>query len=57
MTRRRLAATLVLLLLGTPLRAEQRTTHPYLGITLIDRTESSPRAVHLHVECLHDSGL
>lgn len=49
MNGRRLAATLVLLLLGAPLRAEQRITHPYLGITLIDRTESAPRAVRLHV--------
>src|SRR6185369_9129368 len=45
----RLTAVLVLLLPGVPLRAEQRITHPYLGITLVDRTESSPRAVHLHV--------
>jgi hypothetical protein len=46
---RRLTATLVLLLLGVPLHAGQRITHPYLGITLVDRTESSPRAVHVHV--------
>lgn len=49
MTPRRVTATLVLLLLGVPLHAERRATHPYLGITLIDRTESSPRAVHMHV--------
>jgi exopolysaccharide biosynthesis protein len=39
----------VLLWLGVPLHAEQRVTHPYLGITYIDRTESAPRAVHMHV--------
>lgn len=46
---RRLRATLVLLWLGVPLHAEQRVTHPYVGITLVDRTESAPRAVHMHV--------
>ena len=49
MTRRRLRAAVVLLCLGVPLHAEQRATHPYLGITLIDRTESAPRPVHMHV--------
>ena len=49
MTVRRLAAALVLLWLGVPLHAEQRLTHPFLGITYIDRTESAPRAVHMHV--------
>ena len=49
MTARRLAATLVLLWLGVPLHAEQRIAHPFLGITYIDRTESLPRAVHMHV--------
>ena len=49
MTRRRLRAAVVLLWLGVPLHAEQRATHPYLGITLIDRTESAPRPVHMHV--------
>jgi exopolysaccharide biosynthesis protein len=39
----------VLFWLGVPLHAEQRVTHPYLGITYIDRTESAPRAVHMHV--------
>jgi exopolysaccharide biosynthesis protein len=48
-TPRRLAATLVALWLGVPLHAEQRTTHPYIGITYIDRTESAPRAVHMHL--------
>jgi exopolysaccharide biosynthesis protein len=43
------AATLVLLLLGAPLRAEQRLTQPYLGVTYIDRTEDAPRPVHMHV--------
>jgi len=46
---RRLAATVVVLWLGVPLHAEQRLTHPYLGITYTDRTESAPRAVHMHI--------
>jgi hypothetical protein len=46
---RRLAATLVCIWLGVPLHAGQRTTHPFLGITYIDRTEDAPRAVHMHV--------
>ena len=40
---------LVALWLGVPLYAEQRATHPYIGITYIDRTESAPRAVHMHL--------
>ena len=44
-----LRATLVLLWLGVPLRAEQRVTHPYLGIAYVDRTETAPRALHMHV--------
>ena len=49
MSLRRLAATFVLLWLGVPLHAEQRVTHPYLGITYVDRTESAPRALHMHI--------
>jgi hypothetical protein len=44
-----LAAAALLPFVGTPLQAEQRVTQPYVGITLVDRTESSPRAVHMHV--------
>jgi hypothetical protein len=29
--------------------AQPRVTHPYSGITYIDRIESSPRALHMHV--------
>ncbi len=32
-----------------PAAREQRLTHPFLGITYIDRTQSAPRAVHMHV--------
>jgi len=46
---RRLAATVVVLWLGVPLHAEQHVTHPYLGITYVDRTESAPRALHMHI--------
>jgi exopolysaccharide biosynthesis protein len=34
---------------GTLLHAEQRVAHPYLGITYVDRTESAPRALHMHI--------
>ncbi len=49
---RRLAAVILALALqsaGNPLRAGQIGTHPYQGITYIDRTELSPRRVHMHV--------
>ena len=49
MTRRRFAATLFLLSLGLPLHAEQHASHPYLGITYIDRAEPAPRPVHMHI--------
>jgi exopolysaccharide biosynthesis protein len=48
-TRAARLTAVVLLWLAVPLHAEQRATHPYLGITHIDRTESAPRAVHMHV--------
>jgi len=31
------------------LHADQRVTHPYVGVAYIDRTETSPRAVHMHI--------
>lgn len=53
MTRRlalRLGAILVTLTGPTAaLQSEQRVTQPYLGITYIDRTEKTPRPVHLHI--------
>ena len=49
MSVRRLAAAFVVLWLGVPLHAEQHVTHPYLGITYVDRTESAPRALHMHI--------
>ena len=49
MTRIGRLTTLIVLWLGVPLHAEQRATHPFLGITYIDRTESAPRAVHMHI--------
>jgi len=45
----RLAAAAILLSIGVPLHAEQRVAHPYLGITYVDRTESAPRALHMHI--------
>jgi exopolysaccharide biosynthesis protein len=45
----RLAAAAILLSVSAPLHAEQRVAHPYLGITYIDRTESAPRALHMHI--------
>ena len=49
MTRIGRLTTLIVLWLGVPLHAEQRATHPFLGVTYIDRTESAPRAVHMHI--------
>ena len=49
MTRIGRLTTLIVLWLGVPLHAEQRATYPFLGITYIDRTESAPRAVHMHI--------
>ena len=31
------------------LRAAERVPHPYAGISYIDRTESSPRPLHMHI--------
>jgi hypothetical protein len=42
-------AALVLLCGGRSLRAGQRVSEPYQGVTYIDRTETAPRAVHMHV--------
>jgi hypothetical protein len=44
-----LLAAIVLLSAGTIARAEQRVSQPFVGITLVDRTDSAPRAVHMHV--------
>ena len=44
-----LMALAVGLALGASGRADVRTLHPYLGITYIDRLESSPRPVHMHI--------
>lgn len=49
MSARRLSAILLVLWLGVPLHAEQHLTHPFAGITYIDRTEAAPRAVHMHI--------
>lgn len=35
-------------LIGTA-QATTTVTHPYLGITYIDRTETAPRALHMHI--------
>jgi exopolysaccharide biosynthesis protein len=45
----RLAAAAILLSVCAPLHAEQRVAHPYQGITYVDRTESAPRALHMHI--------
>lgn len=45
----RLCAAAVLLAACAPLHAEQRVTHPYVGVAYIDRTETSPHAVHMHI--------
>jgi hypothetical protein len=46
---RRLVATAVLLCAGVLLRAEQRVTQPYSGISRVDSNEAAPRAVHMHI--------
>jgi len=49
---RLLAAVVIALALpstGRPIRADQTVTHPFEGVTYIDRTETSPRSVHMHV--------
>jgi hypothetical protein len=45
----RLLASIALLVLCVSAQAEQRVTQPYLGITYIDRTETAPRDVHMHI--------
>jgi hypothetical protein len=40
---------LALVWLTAALRGDQRVTLPYVGITYIDRTEQSPRPLHMHV--------
>jgi exopolysaccharide biosynthesis protein len=47
--RRRFAATLVVLWLGASLHGEQRVAQPFAGISYTDRTEDTPRRVHMHV--------
>jgi hypothetical protein len=37
------------LLAALPLHAEQRVTQAFAGVSYIDRTETAPRAVHMHV--------
>jgi exopolysaccharide biosynthesis protein len=37
------------LLAALPLQAEQRVTQPFTGVSYVDRTETAPRAVHMHV--------
>ena len=44
-----LLAAAVLLSVGALLHGEQRVTQPYVGVTHIDRTETAPRAVHMHI--------
>lgn len=50
---RRLLVVLVALApLGTvrtPLPGSELVTHPYAGVTYVDRTETAPRPVHMHV--------
>ena len=50
---RRLAVLTLALATAVPLaprsHAQPRVTHPYSGITYVDRTESAPRALHMHV--------
>src|SRR5262245_29049967 len=44
-----LFAAAVAILLGPAFRAQTRITHPYAGITYIDRQDLSPRPVHMHI--------
>ena len=48
-TRLHLLAAAVVLLAGARFHAAQRVTHPYAGVSYIDRTETAPRAIHMHV--------
>jgi exopolysaccharide biosynthesis protein len=45
----RLLAVAVLLSAGALLHADQRVTQPYAGVSYIDRTETAPRPVHMHI--------
>src|SRR5437867_3500903 len=47
--RRALVSVAVAILLAGALRAQTRTTQPYVGITLIDRVDTSPRPAHMHI--------
>ena len=51
--RRMLTVIALVLAAAVPLaprpHARPRVTHPYSGITYVDRIESSPRALHMHV--------
>ena len=50
MTARRLVAVALLIAWTIAVtQAEQRVTHPFAGITYIDRTESLPRPLHMHI--------
>lgn len=44
-----LTVALVAILLTAVPRGRAQATHPYTGITYIDRVEDSPRPVHMHV--------
>jgi hypothetical protein len=44
-----LAAAAILVCASAVLHGEQRLTRPYLGVSYIDRTESAPRALHMHI--------
>ena len=44
-----LLAAVALLSAGARLHADQRVTLPYVGVTCIDRTETAPRAMHMHI--------
>ena len=35
--------------LRAPLGATAGVTHPYLGVSYIDRTDTTPRAEHMHI--------
>jgi len=49
MTIRRVAVVLCVALSLVVLRADERVTHPYAGVTYVDRTADAPRRVHMHV--------
>ena len=49
MITRFIAIACLVALTSTGTEAEQRVTHPFAGITYIDRTESLPRPLHMHI--------